>query len=106
MKKCVSHTNMQQPPEAMKVIAFLSDIGGTKVIVECIGKVDEKRFAFLLPPEYSLREIHPFFMVQAAITKHGYVAEMEKVVVRGTAALQQYVALRDAEFLGADREML
>ena len=92
---------MQQPSEAMKVIAFLRDIDGTKVIVECIGKTDEKRFAFLLPPEYSIREMHPFFMVEAAIAKHGYRTEMKKVIVRDVAALQRYGTSRDAESMGA-----
>lgn len=97
MRKCIGHTNMQQPPEAMKVIAFLPDIDGAKVIVECIGEADGKRFAFLLPPEYALRQMHPFLMVQSAIAKHSYVTEARRVIVRNHEELKQYIASRDSE---------
>lgn len=94
---------MRKPSNMMKIIAYLHDIDGVKLIIECIGPKNETRYAFLLPPDYDLGGWCPFVIVQAAIAKHAYVSEVENIVVWNKAELLQYVSLRNTESVGAHR---
>lgn len=71
--------------------AYLPDVMGNKLIVEIVNSENERRFAFLLPPEYKIKNIEPRAILEAAISKYFYIPLIDNKILKNEGELSTFI---------------
>ena len=75
---------MDKKLEKIKVIAYLPEDTKPSVIIEFVERSDEKKFAFLIPPSYTLEQFVDRQRVVAAVVKYFYIPVENSPIVSTT----------------------
>lgn len=89
MKKTKNKTKKFVRPLIPK--AYLRDIGKVYLIVELQQLKGEPQYAFLLPPDYQIKEKVPRYMLDSAVAKYFYEPIEAEIIIKDYQALLRYI---------------